>query len=106
MTKWNTALLALALTGAFAGSAMAAVTVVRGDTAEVVKTDRAGPVVLRGGNTMRAVGPQEKETKSVRRVVAGDTLWLVDDDGVPSAACFLARTGYVGGWQIRCTEPQ
>lgn len=107
MKNLKGALIALALTGAVAGGASAAeVTVLRGDTAEAVRMDRSGSVVLRGGGTMRAVGGGGSESQETRQIVAGDTLWFVDGDGLPRSACFLMRTEYAGKRLIRCTSRQ
>ena len=83
------AVFALLIAAGATGSVSAAeLAVVRGDTVERVAVDRAGPTVLRGGGTMRAMPPSETEKTEPTRVVAGRTLWIVDDVGRPKTACF------------------
>ncbi len=89
--------------GAIQNTAVAEITVLRGNSVETIATGQAGPTVLRGGGTMQAM-QLVKAQKTRSRIVAGRTLWIVDAEGRPRGACFLAHTGYVGKRAIRCTN--
>ncbi|NKB59409.1 MAG: hypothetical protein GKS00_24055 [Alphaproteobacteria bacterium] len=89
---------------AAAPASAAEVVVVRGNVSEAVTINRSGPTVLRGGGTMRVKPPSETKVVGPVRVVAGRTLWVVDEYGRPKTACFVVRTAYVGKRKIRCTD--
>ncbi len=98
------ALPAVLFTMSFSGVTNAAdVVVLRGNSAETVRTT-SDVTVLRGGGTMRAMPTKAVPKSRPARVVAGRTLWVVDDDGRPTVACYLVYTSYVGGRKIRCTS--
>jgi len=104
MRGLKTALVGAALAAtAFAPASAADITVLRGDTAEMVRVSNAGPTILRGGDTMRVKPPKETVAAPARTAHAGKTLWLVAKNE-PLVACFLTRTGYAGHRKIRCTK--
>jgi hypothetical protein len=80
------------------------IVVMRGNSAQTVTANLAGLTVLRGGGTMQAMQVSQSETLGLRHVTAGETLWILGEDGQPRAACFLLRTEYVGRRKIRCTD--
>ena len=95
-----TILLAL---GFAASNADADVTVYRGNTMETVKTDWTEPVVLRGGGSLRDRAAPPAATPRQTRIAAGETLWLVGEDGRKVTACSLRSAAYAGQRRIICT---
>lgn len=57
--------------------------------------------VLRG-EAIRPAGPPKSPTKTARRVVAGERLWLIDDRAGEVVACRLRKTSTVGKSAVRC----
>ena len=101
MRVLKTVLGAVAMAAALPAAA-ADITVLRGDAVETVSVSSDGPTILRGGGTMQAKPPKETAAPLPRTAYAGNTLWLVAENG-PVTACFLLRTEYVGRRKIRCT---
>jgi len=100
------ALVAVALLlalGFAASNADADVTVYRGSTMEIVKTGRTEPVVLRGGGSLRDRAAKPAASPRRTRIAAGDTLWLIDEDGREITACSLRNALYAGKRRIVCT---
>lgn len=82
------------------------VMIYRGAQAETVRFDnRGGVTVVRGEPAAKPAEPAYPAVLSgARRVVAGDTLWIVDDGDRRVVACELRRTTQVGGRKIRCID--
>jgi|GEM_PF-4354300 len=92
----------------FAGTAQAqgngSIVIYRGATAETVRFDnRSGVTVARGQPAVKHAEPVRKVAHSnVRRMTAGDTLWIVDSKTDRLFACELRYTTQVSGRKIRC----
>ena len=97
---------------AFAGPVVApaaaqgsgSVVIYRGAEVETVRFDnRSGVTVERGQPAAKPVAPVRKAAhKRSRRVIAGNTLWIVDGKGRRLIACQVRSTTQVGGRRIRC----
>ena len=82
-----------------------AVAVQRGAQSESVRFSSAGGVkVERGQPPARQTAISEAADFLPTTVVAaGETLWIVDDDGTRLRACEVRVTTQLGGRTIRCT---
>ena len=82
------------------------VVIYRGAQAETVRFDnRGGVTVVRGEPAAKPAEPVYPAVRSdAGRVVAGDTLWIVDESDRRIVACELRRTTQVGGRKIRCID--
>jgi len=94
------------LTGPVQAQDGGSVVIYRGAQAETVRFDnRSGVTVVRGEPAAKPAEPVQPAVLSgARRVVAGDTLWIVDGTTERLVACELRRTTQVGGRRIRCID--
>ena len=92
----------------FAGAAQAqgngSIVIYRGATAETVRFDHGNGVIVERGQppAKRMVPVRKAAHASIRRVTAGDTLWIVDAKTERLFACELRNTTQVDGRKIRC----
>lgn len=85
------------------------VLVLHGSKAETVAPlRRAGPPVVVRGETAalhrEAAERERRPAKHRRTVVAGRTLWVIGEDGLPIKACRLLYTEYEGVDLITCSR--
>lgn len=92
-------------------AALESVTVMRGGTAETIKTAREGalPIILRGKVNLALATPEPASRPPVSvtvrpSIAAGRVLWYFSDNGRRLTACYLRGTGYVGQRRIVCTR--
>ncbi len=90
--------------GFAASNANADVTVYRGNTMEIIDTARTEPVVLRGGGSLRDRAERPAAQPAQPQIVAGNTLWLINEDSGEITACSLRNAGYAGKRRIICTR--
>ena len=101
---------ALLVSATFACMAQAqgngSIVVFRGAETETVRFDnRGGVTVVRGQPAANPVEPVRKAAHpSVRRIRAGNTLWVVDGGGKRLVACQVRNTTQVDGRRIRCVD--
>jgi hypothetical protein len=83
-----------------------AVVVQRGTQSETVRFTTAGGVTVERGQpaAKAAVLLEAAGLPPISVVAAGDTLWIVDEDGSRLRACEVRATTQVGERTIRCTE--
>ena len=93
-----------AFAGPVAAQGNGSVVVYRGAEAETVRFDnRSGVTVVRGQPAAKLVEPVRKAAHTrVRRIRAGNTLWVVDGRGKRLVACQIRNTTQVGDRRIRC----
>ncbi len=94
-----------AFAGPVAADGNGSMVVFRGADAETVRFDtRGGVTVVRGQPVVKPVQPVHKAAyTSIRRIRAGNTLWVVDGGGKRLVACQVRNTTQVGERRIRCT---
>jgi len=95
-----------ALAGPTRAQDSGSVVIYRGAQVETVRFDnRSGVTVVRGEPAAKPVEPAYPAVLSgAGRIVAGDTLWIVDEGDRRIVACELRRTTQVGGRRIRCID--
>ncbi|MDA0238921.1 MAG: hypothetical protein O3A84_02700 [Proteobacteria bacterium] len=91
--------------------ALESMTVLRGTTAETIKTAREDvlPTILRGKINLAQATPEPSGRPAANiavrpSIAAGNVLWYFSDDGRRLTACYLRGTGYVGQRRIVCTR--